>query len=277
MGTRYRVSYVTQNSTTAQEPQPGIDRLLAEINRQMSTYDPQSELSQFNQYDEDDWLAVSPATAKVVAYCLELANESDGAFDPTVGPLVNLWGFGPNPSAFEPPNDAKIAAALERVGYQKVEAQLDPPALKKSDPSVYLDLSAAAKGYGVDAVAEFLTYRGFSAYMVEIGGEVRTLGTKPGEQPWRIGVEAPDSNGQKLQRVLELTDQAIATSGDYRNFFMHNERRYSHTIDPTTGKTGQSPACDGLRDGRYVSRSRCGGNGVARHGSRTGVQLGYPE
>lgn len=234
MGTRYRVSFVAEQEATG--PQPAIDALLAKTNRQMSTYDPQSELSRFNQYEQTDWFTVSPATAKVVAYCLELAAKSEGAFDPTVGPLVNLWGFGPNPSAFEPPNDAKIAAALERVGHTKVEARLAPSALRKSDPSVYLDLSAAAKGYGVDAVAELLADEGYTAFMVEIGGEVRTKGTKPDEQPWRIGVEAPDSDGQKLQRVLELTDQAIATSGDYRNFFMHEERRYSHTINPMTGK-----------------------------------------
>ncbi|WP_442485588.1 FAD:protein FMN transferase [Aeoliella sp. SH292] len=219
-----------------------IEVRLAEINRLMSTYDPESELSRFNASQSTDWFAVSPETAVVIAAALEVAKKSNGQFDPTVGPLVNLWGFGPDGRRKEPPSDEQIAAARGKVGYQQVEARLDPPAIRKSSPGVYLDLSAIAKGYGSDAVVETLRNsddgKAFvEAAMVEIGGEIRTYGTKSTGQPWRLGIERPDSEFQMVHQIVAIDNgDALATSGDYRNFFADHGHRYSHTIDPATGR-----------------------------------------
>ncbi|MEO1497078.1 MAG: FAD:protein FMN transferase [Planctomycetota bacterium] len=239
MGTAYSVTLVGGSSADALQIR--IAERLAELNRRLSTYDPESELSQFNAAVTDAWVLVSPETARVVSYALQVAAESAGRFDPTVGPVVNLWGFGPDGSRSEPPAPAELDEALQRVGHELVAARTDQePALRKGEPSVYLDLSAVAKGYGVDAIAEVVELFGYSDYLVEIGGEVVGRGTKLG-QPWRVGVERADApvadlNGQRLQTVVELRDRALATSGDYRNFFEHDGERYSHTIDPLTGR-----------------------------------------
>ena len=241
MGTRYAVSIVGGDQGRAEQLKVAIDERLAAVNRGMSTYDPDSELSRFNNSDTTEWVDVSEETATVIAYALKLAGDSGGAYDPTVGPLVNLWGFGPGKRDGVPTDEA-VAAAGEQVGYEKVEIRATPAAARKADPAVYVDLSSVAKGYGVDAVCEVLDEAGVEAYMVEIGGEVRTRGSKPGGAPWRIGVERADqplpgaSGSQRLQEVVELTDRALATSGDYRNFFEHAGVRYSHTIDPRTGR-----------------------------------------
>lgn len=241
MGTRYSVSVVGGTEANAARLQKLVDERLAEVNRQMSTYDPQSELSRFNASESDDWFVVSPETASVVASALELAEQSDGAYDPTVGPLVNLWGFGPDKRRDEPPSEGEIAAAKERVGYQAVETRAlgstEPPAIRKTKPGVYLDLSSIAKGHGVDVIGELLEGEGIDAYMVEIGGEVRAKGLKPAGKPWRIGVQrASTGPEQSLQEVVELRDKCLATSGDNYNFFEVDGVRYSHTIDPVTGR-----------------------------------------
>ena len=240
MGTQFSVKFVSVfNKPLQSEIGPQITELLKDINRQMSTYDPDSELSRFNQYGGVDWFAVSPETARVVDYALKVANETDGAFDPTVGPAVNLWGFGPEGRRRKSPSEEEIETALKRIGYQHVEARLDPPALRKDIPDVYLDLSAVAKGYAVDAVTELLAEEGIKSSMVEIGGEVRTQGEKPGGNHWKIGIEPPYESGRVVRQVLEMEDAALATSGDYRNFFEQDGVRYSHTIDPKTGRPVQ--------------------------------------
>lgn len=242
MGTRYAVSIVGGEQSDAEALQAKIDKRLAEVNRRMSTYDPESELSRFNGSDSTEWFAVSEETASVVEAALELAEASGGAYDPTVGPLVNLWGFGPGKRRGRPPRGEEIAAARATVGHGLVEARLEEPALRKSEPGVYVDLSSIAKGHGVDALAGLLETAGAEAFMVEIGGEIRTRGRKPGDRPWRIGVERVDTSfpvpvaGRPLQRVVPLVDRSMATSGDYRNYFEHDGVRYSHTLDPTTGR-----------------------------------------
>lgn len=237
MGTMYSIRLAdVPDGITAKEIQERVDERLAEINRMMSTYDPKSELSSFNQSTGGEWLPVSSETAKVVAFALEVAEQTDGKFDPTVGPLVNLWGFGPEKRTGKPPKEEAIAETLKRVGYQHLAARLEPPALKKDIPELYVDLSAVAKGYGVDAVAELLEEIGVRAFMVEIGGEVRTRGKKPDGEAWKIGVENPDETGQPVRRVVPLVDESLATSGDYRNVFMYRGKQFSHTIDPTTGR-----------------------------------------
>ena len=236
MGTSFTVKLVEPVDALSPDWLSLIEQRLIEVNEMMSTYDPESELSKFNSSDSSDWFEVSKETAAVVAYSLELSAMSDGAFDPTVGPLVNLWGFGPEDSVYEPPADTDIEEAKQRVGYSKIETRTDKPALRKSDSQVYLDLSAVAKGYGVDAVAELLTSHGVESYMVEIGGEVRTAGSKPNNQSWRIQVLSPSTEKPDSKSIIAMRDQALATSGDYYNFFVHEGRRYSHTISPSTGK-----------------------------------------
>ena len=206
---------------------------LHRVDRLMSTYKPDSELSRFNQAVVGEPFELSPETAEVIREAIRVGDMSNGAFDVTVGSAVNLWGFGPDKHPDRVPSDDEIAEALKEVDYQAL--QLDGDTLTKTKP-VYVDLSGIAKGYGVDAVARALDDLGVSRYLVEVGGEIRTRGDKPGDQPWRIAVEKPVSNERSVQRIIELDDSAVATSGDYRNYFESDGKRYSHTIDPRTGR-----------------------------------------
>ncbi|MEW4529464.1 FAD:protein FMN transferase [Maioricimonas sp. JC845] len=236
MGTTWHVKVTPPSAEFDADPlKQEIDATLERINDQMSTWREDSELSRFNRHESDDWFDVSPETATVVAAALELAKRTGGAFDPTVGPLVRLWHFGPDPGQRDVPDDAEIAAAKDRVGYDKVEVRLEPPALRKSQPDVELDLSAIAKGFGVDAVTAVVQEAGATGAMVEIGGEVRTFGTKPDGTTWKIGIEQPTVGRRVVGRVVTLESKSLATSGDYRNFFEAEGKRFSHTIDPRTG------------------------------------------
>lgn len=241
MGTQYTVRIARGGHFRDWPPdveavQKRIDQRLAEINSQMSTYDVNSELSRFNRLNNTDWYSVSPATAEVVAAALEIAETTGGKFDPTVGPLVNLWGFGPNAERGNPPTEDKIAAALASTGYRLVKVRQDPPAIRKEQAEIYVDLSGIAKGYASDQVSELLAEIGYRNSMVEIGGEVRTRGNKTDGSSWRIGIEKPDEMGRPIQLAVALDSSGMATSGDYRNFFEHDGNRYSHTIDPTSGR-----------------------------------------
>ncbi len=162
---------------------------------------------------------------------------SGGAWDGTVMPLVDLWGFGPAGPVDEPPAEEKIAAGLAEVGFAKIEIR-DSGALVKREASVTLDLSSIAKGYGVDQVAELVRREGFTDFIVEIGGEVRAGGARRDGRPWRVGINRPraDAAPDEVYRVAFLRDEAFATSGDYRNFFVRDGVRYSHIIDPRTGR-----------------------------------------
>ena len=211
----------------------GIDDALEDVDRLMSTYKPESELSRFNAAPVGEPFALSPPTAQVIDEAIEIGELSNGAFDVTVGAAVNLWGFGPDKRPDEIPSDAEIAEALDEVDFRALH--LNGNRLTKTKP-VYVDLSGIAKGYGVDHVAARLDALGVTSYLVEVGGEIRTRGTKPGGEPWRVAVEKPISRERSVQRVLELEDVAVATSGDYRNYYEEDGRRYSHTIDPRTGR-----------------------------------------
>jgi len=238
MGTTYNIRVVvpTEDPNSSEGLHSEIDAVLVEVNRKMSTYDPKSELSKFNQSASTDWQQISLELASVVELSHQISEQSGGAFDITVGPAVNLWNFGPDKKRKQFPTDDEISDALKKIGYQQLEVSVEPPKLKKSSELVYVDLSAIAKGYGVDEVARLLKERGFTDFMVEIGGEVYAAGIKPNGDPWQIGVEKPTSTGQFVYSVVGLSGMALATSGDYRNFFEHKGVRYSHTIDPTTGR-----------------------------------------
>ena len=213
-----------------------VDALLQDINAKMSTYDPKSELSRFNASRSTSPFAVSTDTLHVFQVAHRVSALSGGAFDVTVSPLVNAYGFGPDPFDQRMPSEETIAALRERIGYARVEIDAVGGGLIKDHPDVTCDLAGVAKGYGVDVVARWLEGQGVTDYMVEIGGEVRTRGRNPEGRWWRIGVERPDAASGVVHRVIHLRDMAVATSGDYRNFLVVDGRRISHTIDPRTGR-----------------------------------------
>jgi thiamine biosynthesis lipoprotein len=237
MGTYYKVTVVLSEEQSNKlvyqldALQTNIDEKLELVNDQMSTYRPNSELSSFNQTQSS--LTVSAETAYVVQSSLALFELSEGAFDVTVGPLVNLWGFGPDKKPNKVPSEALIASQRKNVGSEKLT--IKDNTLIKSVPDLYVDLSAIAKGYGVDVVAEYLQSIGISDYLVDIGGELRAKGVKPLNKQWTLAIEKP-VEGQSVQRIIHIGDNGIATSGDYRNYYEFDGIRYSHTIDPKTGK-----------------------------------------
>ncbi len=213
----------------------GIAGRIEAIEQSMSTYRPESALTRFNDQRGTDWVPVPGELCDVVASAIAISRASGGAFDATVGPLVDLWGFGPAVTPDEPPPPELIDAARAGSGYEKLDADCAQPALRKSVPELRVDLSAIAKGYAVDAVADVLDEYAVIDYLVEIGGEVRARGRNAAGRPWAIGIEVPDRSARHVTRVIELDDTSLATSGDYRNFFEHDGRFYSHTIDPRTG------------------------------------------
>lgn len=212
-----------------------LQQQLDTINKQMSTYDPASEVSRFNDTSSTGWFPVSGETALVVELALEISRLSDGAFDITVGPLVELWGFGPKPRREKRPSESEIAAARRLVGHRHLQVRRSPAALRKDIPGLRIDLSAIAKGYAADKLAEVLAAKGIDDMLVEVGGELLIRGKNPEGKLWRIAVEKPQAGERGVEKVLRLTDTAVATSGNYRNFFVEDGQRYGHTIDPVKG------------------------------------------
>jgi thiamine biosynthesis lipoprotein len=236
MGTGYSIKLYAPAGLVTTELQAAVDARLEAINDMMSTYRPNSDLMRFNHNTSTDWQPVPAPLAELVAQSIKVSEQSGGRYDITVGPLVNIWGFGNLGPTDEPPTDAAIAAALERVGYQRLAVRLDPPALRKQVAQLEIDLSSIAKGWGVDQIAQLLEARGVTSYLVDIGGEVRARGYKPDGAHWRIAIERPLREGRAVERVLSLDDMAMATSGDYRNYFRVGEDYYSHTLDPRSGR-----------------------------------------
>jgi thiamine biosynthesis lipoprotein len=237
MGTSYSIAIVAPPAATDLESlQLAIEGRLADITLRMSTYEPASELSRFNAHGGTEWQTVSQALCDAIHASLQLSRETGGAFDITVGRLVDLWGFGPAGSRNTTPPAAEIEEALQLVGADKIETDCDVPAIKKTAPGVSADLSAYAKGLAVDELAGLLDERQIANYLVEIGGEIRAQGSNSRGNPWRIAVERPATNERGVQRVIDVTNRAVATSGDYRNFYTVDGARYSHTIDPQTGR-----------------------------------------
>ena len=236
MGTTWHVTVVGRGS--AADLQEKIDRRLEEVNRRLSTYREDSEISRFNRFPRaGEEFPISGDFLRVMKVAARVFELSGGAWDGTVMPLVDLWGFGPAGPVDEPPAEEEIASSLATVGFAKIEIR-DSGALVKRQPSVTLDLSSIAKGYGVDQVAELVRGEGFTDFIVEIGGEVRAGGTRRDGRPWRVGINRPraDAAPDELYRVAFLRDEAFATSGDYRNYFVRDGARYSHIIDPRTGR-----------------------------------------
>jgi len=239
MGTSYHITVVRDGSTHADQKilQQAIDQQLILISQQMSTYIDDSELSLLNKALVGDWVSVSSNVFDVLLLSLELGWISGGAFDITVGPLVNLWGFGPEPSGPDNtvPAASDIQYLLSNTGFTHIELNLENSRVRKTS-AVALDLSGIAKGYAVDKISDLLLYAGYERFMVEIGGEIRLRGNSPRRAPWRIAIEQPDSSSfGSARQAISIVDAALATSGDYRNYFEVAGKRYSHTIDPLTG------------------------------------------
>ncbi|WP_377194044.1 FAD:protein FMN transferase [Ruegeria meonggei] len=214
-----------------------VQNTLAQVNAKMSNWDPNSEVSKFSASPSTDPAPVSKEFAFVINAANDVHAKSGGTFDVTLGPLIELWGFGPREPDDPVPSDADIQAALNSVGQARLlTLNTEQGTLTKADPGVGINLSAIAKGYGIDAVAETLREAGIENYMVEIGGDLVTLGTNDKGEAWRIGIEKPEAGSQNLQLIVELDDLGMATSGDYKNFFEQDGVRYSHIIDPTTGR-----------------------------------------
>src|SRR5690554_4215825 len=203
----------------------------------MSTYAPDSEVSRFNDSEPGAWYPVSPEVAQLVQRALDLSELTGGYFDITIGPLVNRWGFGPDHYDARVPDADEIRSLQDQVGYRHVEVSQVPPQLRKHRP-VQLDLSAIAKGYAADVVADYFDSLGMDSYFVEIGGELRVRGRKPDDTAWVPAIEEPVEGASQLHRALRTDGRpmALAGSGDYRNYFEEAGQRYSHEIDPFTGR-----------------------------------------
>ena len=213
-----------------------VRSVLERIEDRMSHYRPESELSRFNRARTTGPRPMSAETLGVIAEALAMSRVSGGAFDVTVGPLVDAWGFGPPGRAPTAPGEESLAALRARVGSGLLEIDLAASTLRKRRPDVVLDLSAIAKGYAVDAVASLLAERGLGDHLVEIGGELRAGGGNEQGEPWRAAVERPAPGAPAAQRIVSLANAALATSGDYRNFYELDGARVSHTVDPRTGR-----------------------------------------
>ena len=211
-----------------------FDAILNRVNMAMSTYLPESELSRINVTDSADRVPVSQSLMEVLQAAQEISRLTQGAFDVTIGPLVNLWGFGPEQD-FTVPVEEQVNRSLRLVGYEKLRLDAAASTLKKAHGGVSIDLSAIAKGYGVDELAGYLEQLQLDNYLVEIGGEIRTRGVNHKNIPWQIGIEQPVAGHRRAGQIIRLDNMAMATSGDYRNYFEQGETRYSHTIDPRTG------------------------------------------
>jgi thiamine biosynthesis lipoprotein len=232
MGTTYSVKYVGRSATGA-DVRREVDAVLEHVNAVFSTYRDDSEIARFNAHRSTEPFAASELFREVLRTGLELAERTGGAFDPTVFPLVRLYGFGPGGVRVEPSAE-QIVAARASVGFGKLV--IEPTGIRKLAVEVEVDLSAIAKGKGVDLVSAELTRLGHPDHMVEVGGEVRCAGTKPSGTPWQIGVEKPDSvGGRPIQEAVPLRDRAMATSGSYRNFFESGGRRIHHILDARSG------------------------------------------
>ncbi|MCF8045035.1 MAG: FAD:protein FMN transferase [Desulfarculaceae bacterium] len=236
MGTSYHITVATRKRIDARLLKEKIDVKLKMINRQMSVFRPKSEISRFNRADENEWVDISEDFSRVVKKAEKIYRLTDGSWDGTVKPLLELWNFGPGEKTGRIPDDKKIERLLKRTGFNNVI--LSEKGLLKKTAGLELDLGSIAKGFGVDAVSSLLKNSGFDRYLVEIGGEVFVSGRNAKGENWRIGISDPSGKAgdSPPYRIVSLKDQALATSGTYRNFIQINGRTFSHIIDPRTGR-----------------------------------------
>ncbi|MBT3216960.1 MAG: FAD:protein FMN transferase [Candidatus Marinimicrobia bacterium] len=242
MGTTYSIRYYYDGAKSPEKKniQRGIDSLLKEINLQMSTFIPESEISRFNTWSGKGTFQISSHFREVVERSLSWQNITDGSFIISIFPLVSIWGFGPDRwnrlEQWKPPPQSTIDSALEKIHREGISLSLS--GLSKQFPHTKIDLSAIAKGYAVDLVSEFLKQNKIANFLVEIGGEVRCRGLKSDGTLWKIGIDHPGSETSVrtiLGKNVNLLNQSMATSGNYRNFHTFDGQKYHHELDPSTG------------------------------------------
>ena len=305
MGTTYSISYAaTLFSDPVNDVQADVEAALELVNQKMSTYRQDSELMRFNQTAVGEPFIASEMLLDLIKRSLEYSRISDGAYDVTVGPLVNLWGFGPDKKGrgrpeskdvtggdgeldpvlwmlanypAEVPGDEEIEAALAKVGYEALEIDRSKGTLIRHK-NLFVDLSSIAKGYGTDLAAETLKHRGINNYMVEIGGEVLVNGHKPGGDPWHLGIRGPAMTASGMPAlVVTPGDRALATSGDYLNYFEIDGQKFSHMINPHTGR----PEVSRLAEVAVIADTAADGDALATMfmvlGDRKGLEIANQE
>lgn len=233
MGSHYSLKYLAGEGS----PEPAalkaeVEALLTQVDQQMSTWRSDSDLSKFNRLPAGSCRVMPDAVLALVRRGEQLFRDSDGAFDLTVSPLLELWGFGPQSRGERVPTAEEITAAQATVGHRHL--RIEGQQLCKS-AAVHLDFNSLAAGYTVDLIAARLAERAVSSYLLDVTGEIKAVGRKPDGSPWRIAIEAPRDDQQVAQKVLSLDGLGVSTSGDYRNYFERDGQRYSHTLDPQTG------------------------------------------
>ena len=260
MGTSYSVALIAPAvDTPLQELKGQFESTLASIESLASTYRENSELSLVNRNPSTDWIPVSPELCSMISAAVELGQQTDGAFDITVGPLVSLWGFGPELGQEKPPSPRAIRYVMQRVGLVELDTDCSMPAIRKSSAELAIDLSGWAKGYAVDELAEVLNDFEIENYLVEIGGELRVRGHNAQAQKFAIAIEEPIAGAVNVNVIIHVSNTGMATSGDYRNFFEYEGNRYSHTIDPRTG----SPVDHEVTSVSVVDQSTAYADGMA--------------
>lgn len=287
MGTYYIVTLAGVEMSDLEEGRlrGKVQAELRAVNDAMSTYIPDSEISRFNRWESDEPFPISDRFREVMRASFDLYEAMERVMDPTVGPLVNLWGFGEAGETNADPDAEALAAARDVVGLHKLE--LTDEGLRRLVPGVQLNLSAIAKGYAVDRLLSLLTAEGFVDVYVEIGGDLAVRGRNPQGFPWRIGIQVPEPDSwDDVELILGLDYGTIATSGDYRNFREQAEGRIHHIIDPRTGRPAQSalasvsvyaPDCmtaDGIATGLFVLGTEAG---LAWVEARPGVEALFIE
>ncbi|SCA57482.1 Thiamine biosynthesis lipoprotein ApbE [Candidatus Terasakiella magnetica] len=260
MGTTFNVKVIDlPNELPAEKLQAQLSTILKDVNDKMSLWVKDSELVRFNQSKSTDWINVSPDLFHVTDAAHKISQLSNGIFDVTIEPLIKLWGFSTRSPTKKTPSDQEIRTALASIGHDKIAFQAAPPALRKSHPDVTINLSAIAKGFGIDQLADYLESQGIENYMVEIGGDLRVKGTNVRREPWKIAIEKPDVTSRSVHRIVAINGAGMATSGDYRNFFERDGKRYTHIIDPRTGR----PVAHRLASVSVLSKSAMQADGLA--------------
>ncbi|QTF08761.1 FAD:protein FMN transferase ApbE [Brenneria izadpanahii] len=238
MGTFYSVKISGEQKESKEQLQQEIDALLEQANNEISTYRNDSTLSKFNQYRGSDPQPISNGMADIILAAQRIGRATGGAMDITVGPLVNLWGFGPQKQPTQIPSQQQIDEARRKIGLKHLKLLSDEQGewIQKDLPDLYVDLSTLGEGYGADVLAQLMARKGITDYLVSVGGAISSRGVNAEGTPWRVAIQKPTDQENAMQAAVNLQGYTISTSGSYRNYFEQNGQRYSHVIDPSTGK-----------------------------------------
>ncbi|MEY4485114.1 MAG: hypothetical protein RL693_2566 [Verrucomicrobiota bacterium] len=235
MGTTWHATFAPQNVADEKALQHLIQSRLNELEALFSNWRSDSTISRFNDSPSTDWQSVPREVAEVVTFAQELSRETHGAFDVTISPLIDLWGFGAKGRIKTPPGDQAIAETKSRCGWQKLEVRLDPPGLRKTEATLQINVSALVEGYASDDLVRRLRAKGIDNFLLDIGGELYACGTKADGSPWQVGIQQPDAEKDRIVTAMPLQNQALATSGTYRQYFESNGKHYAHVLDGRKG------------------------------------------